>query len=172
MPLIVTPGAVDADAYLDVATADALAAGDLGSFAAKWLAAVTEGGTGPNRTRKEAALRRAAQDVDELTGYAGDRSSSVQALVFPRLVDWDGSAFVIPGGVTRAAYRQALYIFATAEVADAAKVRQARGLSSFTEPNVGGTVAADPTAGRFDPSLESLLRPYAIAGTVGWIRLS
>ena len=172
MALIVTPGAANADAYLDVATADTLAAGDLGALAAKWVQATTEVALdGANRLRKEAAIRRATQDVDELVGYAGDLSASTQALRFPRLVDWTGSAWIIPAGIVRAAYRQAVYLFGTADVRDAAAVRRARELSNFTEPNVSGSLA-EAGSGRFDPSLEALVQPYQLAGTVGWIQLS
>lgn len=171
MTLIVTPGGLTSDAYLDVAAADAMAAADLGAFASKWVAAATEASaSGTNRLRKEAALRRAAQDIDELVRSVPAYAVSGQALLFPRNVDYSG-AYYIPAGVQRAAYRQALYLFANADVIDAAKMRQARQLSSFSEPNVSGTLA-DAGVGRFDPSLDGILQPFTVGAMVGWIQLS
>jgi hypothetical protein len=171
MALIVTAGGLDSDAYLDVAAADARAAADLGAYASKWVAAATEVSlSGPNRLRKEAALRRATQDVDELVRSVPAVAVTGQALLFPRSLDWS-TGWMIPAGIQRATYRQALYLFANADVIDAAKTRQARQLSSFTEPNVSGTIA-EPSVGRFDPSLEGILQPYTVGAMVGWIALS
>jgi hypothetical protein len=173
MALIVTPGASDAESYLDVAAADAFAAGDLGAYAEGWSAAKTEASlTGPNRLRKEAALRRASRDVDELVGLVSSPYSLTQALVFPRSWDLEAGVLIIPAGVRRETYRQAAYLFANAHVLDQAATRQARGLSSFGEPNVSGTISTEPNAGRFAPGLAVALQPFAGASTVGWISLS
>lgn len=75
MPLVATPGAIDANSYVDVPTALAFCEGELG------VAAFT---SAPTATQ-EAALRTATTWLDRLD-YVGFKTADTQALKWPRSV--------------------------------------------------------------------------------------
>lgn len=171
MALDATVGGALSDAYLTVANVDDRAAGDLGEFAGAWLDAVTEAeANGPNRLKKEAAIRRATQDADEAIESVAARWDPDQALLVPRSNDVDDVGNpIIPGAVQQAVYRQALFLFSNAETLDQAMTRRARGMTNFSEPNVSGTMAEDPMHGRYAVGFHALLKPLTNAAVVGWI---
>jgi len=173
MTLDVTVAGALSDAYLTVEQIDTLAAADLGTFAAAWSDADTEAlpGGGPNRSRKEAAIRRATLDLEAVVEHVSSPYDPlVQARLFPRSIDQSvaGVAF-IPSAVKRAQYVQALYLFSNADLLDAAASRRARGLSSFSEPNVSGSLSTDSSLGRYSPELEGVLKPLTGQAVIGWI---
>lgn len=174
MVLDATVGGESADSYLTVEQADARAALDLGSFAAAWASAATEAlpAGGPNRTKKEAALRRAAIDLEGVVEYVGSLYDPVtpQLRFFPRAIDLDSAGDpYIPERIFRAQYVQALYLFTNIETIEDAATRRARGLSSFSEPNISGSMATDANAGRLSPELVGILKPLVSDAVVGWI---
>ncbi|NBS70351.1 hypothetical protein EBT31_15775 [bacterium] len=71
--IIATPGAADANSYITLAEAQAYADGDID--AVEWYAASTD-----QRTR---ALITATRNLD-LVGFVGTRSTTTQALAWPR----------------------------------------------------------------------------------------
>jgi hypothetical protein len=146
-----TVAGANADSYLTVAEADAFAAVRLGRFAARWLDA------GTTTDNKEDALKQATSDVDAFV-RVGPRFSTTQALIFPREIDELNDVPFLPKRVKEATYEQAAYVLATANLQDDAADRRARGLFSFSEDNLGGTVAVDPNFGRLAPRAEQLLR--------------
>lgn len=165
MPLDVTPGGSASDSYLSLADALSYANNDLGLFAEGWIAA--------SDADREKALRRATRDIDRWAGNTGDRFDPVnQALAFPRWedVDADGLPIIVPR-LKEATYQQAIYVLANAKVLDGAATRRARAQTNFTEPNVSGTIATDPSFGRLAPEAERLLTGEGFEGgaVVGWI---
>ena len=76
MTLDATPAGEDADSYLTLADADALAGADLGPEATTWITA--------DVGLKEAALRRAAREIDAYVATGWPPFDGDQALVFPR----------------------------------------------------------------------------------------
>lgn len=100
LTLIADPGAPDANAYADVAQADAWAALRVGGGA--WLALTAD--------QKIQALVTATQDLDALEsaiGFCGDRASTTQALAFPRTgTDYDDAT--IPTALARATIELAM----------------------------------------------------------------
>ena len=86
MPIVTTAGAADANSYASVAEADAYLAvrGDT----ATWTA-LTPG-------EKEAKLQWAAIYLDTLN-FRGTRSTSTQALQWPRIGVWDRDGFEVDG---------------------------------------------------------------------------
>jgi hypothetical protein len=172
MVLDATVGGSLADSYLTVDEADARAAADIGTFAAAWADAATEDlpAGGPNRTRKEQALRRAVLDLEGVVEHVGALWDLDQARLFPRSVDLDGSGDpFIPERVQRAQYLQAVYLFANIDVLEAAATRRARGLVSFSEPNVSGSLSTDARFGQLHPELVAVLKPLTESAVVGWI---
>ena len=80
MTLDATVGGTSADSYLDVATADGLAAADIGRAATAWAAASTDS--------KERSLKRATREIDAYLRSSGiARYSASQSLLYPRAVD-------------------------------------------------------------------------------------
>lgn len=166
MALDATPAGASADSYLSVATADALAGNDLGGFVDEWLAAVL--------AMKEKALKTATRMIDayivgdDLSPYA-----DTQSLLFPR--SWDTStagAPIIPKRLAFATYEQAKHLIANAEQLEAAATRRARGLTSFSEPNVSGSISENPDLGRISQQAIDYLAGYAPgagSAVVGWI---
>lgn len=153
MPLVTTPAGASANAYIDVATADAFALADIGRYAAKWNDAAT------TVERKEAAIQRATRDIDR---YVGEQpypyAAGVQALRFPRLQDVDLlGAPALPDAVIMACYEQAIYLLYAAELVDDAATRRARGLANFTEPNVSGQLEESPRWSQYSPRMRDLL---------------
>lgn len=100
MPLDATPGGSAADSYLSVAAADSMAA-SVGL--ATWATKTTQ--------QKEAALRRAAQDIDAHRVHSPTPWKIGQALLFPRLKD----AGLMPVAVQWAALYQADYLATSGE---------------------------------------------------------
>jgi hypothetical protein len=129
--LITTAGDADANSYLSVADADALAADDLGPEAEAWLAATA--------AVKEAALKRATREVDAYLreGYP----ETTAPLLFPRGVDVDDDDEpFIPRSVVLATYQQAIYLVKNAKALAAANTRRAHGNQSASEPNLSYTL--------------------------------
>lgn len=151
MAIIAIPADPDADSYLTVAVADALAGDDLGPEADTWRKA--------ELALKEAALRRATREVDSYvaTGwlpYDGD-----QALVFPRAdvdVDVAGDP-LIPRKVVLATYQQAIYLLKNRDVLAAMNAHRAR--QGETDPDA--SYGVDPSNG---PSIISPMALHYLAG--------
>ena len=147
-----------ANSYLTVAEADGFAQRDLGPEAEAWLAAPED--------VKERALMRAATDVDEARPSILIRYTAAQALDFPRDTDWTGSPAVpfIPGAVKRAAYLQAAFVVRNSKAIDDAAGRRARGLYSFSDDDLSGTISLDATLGLFSPRAQRVLASVGGAG--------
>jgi hypothetical protein len=168
MPLDVTVGGSAADSYVSIAEADGFAASDIGRFAAAWVAAPIE--------TKEAALRRAAREIDAYVGIAPDEAYyyGVQARAFPRLrdIDYVTSLPEIPSRVKFAQYLQAAYLIVAADQIDDAALRRSKGLSNYVNPDgTGGTVSNDATFGRYHPDFIGSLGSFDEGATVGRIVL-
>lgn len=136
MPLIATPGAADANSYLTLAEADAIAnARGLGRAASGWLSA--------NDADKEKALIQATVDIDAYMATTAVRWSTTQSLVFPRYSDVDTvthDPYIIMA-IQNAAYEQAIHVLANADKMADAETRRARGLLSFSDDDASGSVA-------------------------------
>jgi hypothetical protein len=160
-----TPAGADANAYLDVAAADALAAADVGRYATAWADADT--------TAKERAILRATRDVDAYVGYTDFPYAADQALLFPRWSDHDDDGLaVLPDVIVRATYEQAIYVQRVGDLIDDDATRRARGLSNFSEQNVSGALTVEPHLGQYAPRMRRLLdgpaiqRGGAVIGTI------
>lgn len=155
MVLDATVGGVSADSYIDVATADALNANRLGPQATRWSAAT--------EATKEKALKQATIDIDARVSV-GLPWDDDQALRFPRAVDVDelDAPFILTR-IQRATYEQAAYLLSNAELLDDAARRRARGLFSFDEDNLSGTLSTNPLLGLLAPAAEALLTGYIVS---------
>lgn len=157
MALDATVGGANANSYLTVAEADALAADDLGRFAKKWR-------EGTPLDVKERALIRASREISlrfgPTTRYAG-----TQALSFPRSIDYVGDPPVayLPAELKRASYEQAIYVNAVSEALDDSATRRAQGTFSQSDDNGSYTLATDPQLGRIAP--EALAALAALRGS-------
>lgn len=155
MVLDATVAGATADSYLTVAAADAFAAVRLGPFAAKWRDPST------TTDNKEDALKQAASDIDAYVRVRS-RYSETQVLRFPRATDYTGTppteTAIIPARIKEAQYEQAAYLLSVSELQDQAAERRARGLFSFNEENVSGSLAIDADFGRLAPRAEQLVR--------------
>jgi hypothetical protein len=133
-----TVAGASADSYLSIEDADALAADDLGPEAEKWRAAAT------TVADRERALKRATRDIDDHIVPFSTPYSTTQRLFVPRAVDLDlDDVAIIPASVQRATYLQAIFVLSNAAVIDRANARQARNVSSGSEPNVSYTTDDD-----------------------------
>lgn len=152
MALDATVGGESADSYIDVATADSLNADRLGPQAARWAAAAT--------ADKEKALKQATVDIDARISI-GLPWDDDQALRFPRAVDVDDldAPFILPR-IKRATYEQAAYLLSNIELLDDAARRRARGLFSFDEDDLSGTLAVSGQLGLLAPAAEALLAGF------------
>lgn len=129
MTLVATPGAADANSYLTVAGADALAEVTLGNEATGWLDADDE-------ATKERALITATRDINAYLRSGFGRHTSDQPLRFPRTTDVDAAGDpVIPTDIEHATFYQAIYRLRNHAVMAAANRRRARGTRSESEPN-------------------------------------
>ena len=163
--LVTTPASSTANAYIDLAAANAYAEADIGPLAQKWRESSDE-------EEKSRAILRATRDIDRFVGrvVALYDPDTPQPLMFPRNVDVNASgAAYIAEGVRRATYLQAIYLFGNAKQIDEAKTQRARGLTNFAEPNVSGSLATDPSFGQFSPDLDSALVELREGSVVGWI---
>lgn len=152
MALDYTVGGAAATSYLSVAAADELNADRLGPQASTWAAAADG--------EKEKALIQATADIDGAV-VVGLPYSIDQALRFPRAIDVDvDDAPLIPSRVARATYEQAAYLLANAQLLDDAAARRARGMYTFDEPEVSGTIALDGKLGLLAPRAEALLTGF------------
>jgi hypothetical protein len=130
-----TPGAADANSYLTVDEADAIAnERGLGRAASAWLSA--------DDATKEKALIRASSEIDAYMVTTATRWASDQALLFPRYADADAMnvPYIIPN-VRMATFEQAAHVNANADKIDDADTRRARGLISFSDDDASGSVA-------------------------------
>lgn len=162
MTLDATVAGEDANSYLTVADADALAAADLGRNAALWLDDDTTDAV------KEAALQRATREIDGNFPATGRwvRYDADQALLFPRPQDASGAPLTpyIHANLRLATYKQAAYLVANADLIDDAGARRARGLFSFSDSEGGGSVAIDPTFGLLAPEAQAYLSALRAGG--------
>jgi hypothetical protein len=156
MALDASVAGANANSYLTVAEADAMAADDLGSFADKWRSTPLD--------VKERALIRASREISVRYGPTS-RFLSDQGLAFPRSVDWAGTPKVafLPSDLKRASYEQAIYLTTVAEVLDKAASRRAQGTFSAADDNGSYSLAADPQLGRIAP--EALAALDALRGS-------
>lgn len=166
MALDATPAGAAADSYIDVATADALAANDLGGFVGTWTAADTD--------TKERALKKATRMIDAyVIGDEFIALTETQSLLFPRVQDTDDAGVaIIPKRLALATYEQAKHLIANADLLEAAASRRARGLTNFSEPNVSGSISENADLGRMAPEVIDYLAGYAPGAggaIVGWI---
>lgn len=139
MTLIATPAAADANSYLAVAEADALAEVTLGAEATGWLDA-------EDVDTKERALITATRDVNAYLRSGFDRHTDTQALRFPRSTDLDADGEpVIPTDIVHATFYQAIYLLKNHAVMAQANTRRARGLQSASEPNLSYSEDTDRT---------------------------
>lgn len=101
--VVATAGAADANSYLTVAEADALADLYLGTL--NWSSATTD--------NKGRALIMATRYLDELS-YIGDKAATTQALLWPRTDaecgDWSFTSTEIPKPVQQATFDLAEYL--------------------------------------------------------------
>jgi len=101
--VVATAGAADANSYLTVAAADALADLYLGTLS--WSSATTD--------NKGRALIMATRYLDELS-YIGTKATSTQALLWPRSEaqcgDWSYTSSEIPKQVKQATFDLAEYL--------------------------------------------------------------
>ncbi len=154
MPLDVTVGGAAADSYVSIVEADGFAASDLGVFAKAWNEAPIED--------KEAALRRAAREIDAYVGISPAEAYAygVQALSFPRVVDLNPltGAVLIPSRVKFGQYLQASFLLAAAPQIDEAALRRAKGFSSYVNPDgTGGQLSESVAFGRYHPDFAATL---------------
>lgn len=171
MALDATVAGASADSYLTVEEADALNDAQVafsGSQAAAWAAADT--------STKEALLRAATIDIDAYV-RSGPIYISNQRLRFPRAIDVDADdAPFLHWRVTHATYEQAAYLLLNGRLIEGAARRRARGMFSFNEDDISGTLAIDPQVGLIAPQAEQLLAglvPTAgtRAGGIGSVRV-
>jgi len=162
MALDTTVAGATADAYISAAEADVFAANRLGRFSARWLLT----GTGALTVdQKENAILQATVDVD-----AHIRStipySATQRLAFPRTTDYIGTPAVpfLDRLVKEATYEQAAFLAVNADLLDDAATRRARGMFSFNDDDVSGSLAVDSSLGRFSPRASMLLRDLGGTG--------
>lgn len=163
MALDATVAGSDANSYLTVAAADALAASDLGGNAKEWAAATVED--------KEAALIRATDEIDAAVVRTVPYSTT-QALLFPRLTDVDslGGLPELPTRLQKATYLQASFLVKNADLLDQAASRRARGLVNFSNPDgTSGQVATSPGWGTLHPRVESMLDEFTAGSVVATI---
>lgn len=149
MALDVTIAGASADSYISLAEADALANNRLGREAQSWLSS--------SITDKERALRQAAIDIDGLARSA-TRYDGLQSLLFPRSSDLDATDLpLIPIRVKQAQFEQAAYLISNANLISDAASRRARGMFSFSEDNLQGSLAIDSQVGLISPRAEQLM---------------
>jgi len=148
--LTTTVAGASSNSYLTVADADALANQHLGREARSWLAASV--------TDKERALIQAAQDIDTLVGSVV-RYDDLQALTFPLSTDVDAITLMpyIEPRVKRAQYAQAAYLIHNADLISDAATRRARGLFSFSEDNMSGSLTVDGSIGLISPAAQAIM---------------
>lgn len=154
MTLDATVAGSAANSYLTVEAADLLAGERLGLVPAVWSALSTED--------KEKALISATADIDAYV-RVGARHTAGQMLSFPRVTDVDTlDAPFIPLSVQRATFEQAAYLADNAATMDRASTRRARGLISFSEENVSGSLSEDPLFGQLCPRAQTLLQSITV----------
>src|SRR4051812_28028099 len=168
MPLNVTPGAADAEAYVSVDEANTLVDSEgIGRSSAKWDELPL--------TDKEKCLRRASRDIDRYKGRAGVPFLEGQPLLFPRTQDVDalGDPYVLTA-VKRATIHQAIYLAANADLIDDAAQRRARGLVTFQDDDGSGSIiGVDPQFGRLAPEAIAYLDAIpAIRNTLRSVRIT
>ena len=161
MTLDTTVAGDAANSYLSVADADARAATDLGRDVDTWLAA--------SDATKEAALIRATADLDTYKRSSVELRYDVdtpQALRFPRSTDVNSSdAAFLPERLLAATWAQAKYRLHNANAFVDARTRRARGFSSFSDDDGGGTMSLHT---ELEPiSMEAQMLMDDVLGTVG-----
>src|SRR5262245_19919065 len=157
MAIDATVAGADANSYLTVADADALAADDYGPEREWWLDRGLE--------EKEQALKRATAELDMWLGASWTTYSAEQALLFPRLRDTDGTTPYIPGGVQRATYYQAAFLTRNATVLAAADIRRARGAQSVSEPNMSYTQPTGDESSPLSSRARGAMGVYFVGGS-------
>lgn len=160
MTLVATPADADANSYLTVADADALAGDDLGPEADAWLATTV-------LPSKEKALKRATREIDAHLSTTWQRYSSTQRLLFPRSIDTLDGDPVIPVGIQRATYQQAIFVLRNAAVIAAANSRRAQNLASASEPQMGYSQGAEDGMNVLSPQALHYLSGFSVAPRSG-----
>lgn len=160
--VVTTPASATANSYLSIDEADTFADTDIGTYAEAWRAS-------GDADQKARALIRATRDIDRYVGRVAASYVVGQALVFPRNLDLVDEVPIIPTGLKHATYLQAVYLFSEAETIDKASTQRARGLSSFAEPNVSGSLVTDGSY-LLAPTVDAALLEYREGSVVGWIR--
>jgi hypothetical protein len=126
-----------ATSYLTLAEADAMAATDLGRDVLVWSAATD--------AEKEAALVRAAIDLDVYKPGAETRHAATQGRRFPRSFDIDGVGLpFLPLRLKEATWAQAKHRLANADAFVEARSRRARGYSSFSGDDGSASMSLHP----------------------------
>lgn len=118
MPLVATPGAIDANSYVDVPTALAFCEGELGVGAF----------TGADEATQEAALRTATTWLDRLD-FLGSKTTRGQSLKWPRAVGVEIDERTvqldeIPPRLVRCTVRLAVRLLQAPDVLDARDPRK------------------------------------------------
>lgn len=150
MTLDATPAGADADSYLTVAAAIALAGEDLGPERDAWLKA--------DVATQERALMRATREIDGYVATGWAPYSGDQLLRFPREIDVDGAGdAVIPRKVVLATYQQALYLVKNKEALAAMNAHRSR--AGDVDPD--SAYGVDPANG---PSVISPMAMHYLAG--------
>ena len=154
MPIVTTAGAATANSYASVAEADAYLAvrGDTSTW------------TALNNGQKESKLQWAAIYLDTLT-FKGTRSTSTQALQWPRIGVWDRDGFEvdgIPQALKNAQAEMAFQLIAN-------DWTQGLGPVSNETLSVGSISLGRETHRAFPAPVLALLRPFlaSIPGTSG-----
>ena len=154
MPFDATAGAATANSYASVAEADAYLAvrGDTSTW------------TALNNGQKESKLQWAAIYLDTLT-FKGTRSTSTQALQWPRIGVWDRDGFevnAIPQALKNAQAEMAFQLIAN-------DWTQGLGPVSNETLSVGSISLGRETHRAFPAPVLALLRPFlaSIPGTSG-----
>ena len=158
-PVVATPGALDANSYITVAEADAIAA-EIG------LGPADEGWLDASEASKARALIRATTEIDAYVRTAGSPWFFGQRLLFPRLLDVNdlGVALIIPD-IRYATYAQAAHVLRNARALDDADTRRAQGLISFSsDDGSGSVVAARPEFGQLSSRALQYLRAVRSTG--------
>lgn len=160
MVLDATVAGANANSYLTVGEADALAAEDPVHGDA-WLMAPLD--------RREQHLVAATGYVDAYKKSAGERWLSGQALLFPRKVDATGSPLVpfLHRDVKRATYEQAVYLLANAHLIAQAANHRAQGLLSVSQGDGSWTRSMSPSDGLYAPMMREFLDRIGSASRSG-----
>lgn len=155
MALITTPGAVDADSYVDVADATAILARQLLTLT-QWEAA--------DQLTLEAALRRATARLDLHVIWQGTLGSTTQALGWPRSGVTDREGREIDDATIPAWLEQATAEYANALLIQAGDSNRLEGIRSLSVDGLSMTFDQSVNSSadeRIPVHVQQLIAPYA-----------